>query len=56
MQDLLGSASVSHNPHATTAIPKKVDEALGEPDEIVFFIDRDSGEITVVPASEVTTK
>lgn len=54
--ELLGTASVTRSPAAHHAIPQDVDEALGEPDEVVYFIDRETGKIEVYPESEVAPR
>jgi len=55
-EELLGMASVSRSGSAHLALPADVDRALGEPDDVVFFVDRSSGEVIVLPDSEVAPR
>lgn len=53
---LLGTASVSRKGGLSHALPQDVDEALGQPEEVVFFLDRDTGKVEVYPESEVAPR
>lgn len=55
--EMLGTASISANDGAAHgALPKRVYQTLGEPDNVVYFLDRDDGSVTIVAESEVTLK
>lgn len=55
-QIALSSVTRSRRKFPTVGIPTDVDELLGEPENIAWFLDEDTGLIYVVPDSEVEIK
>lgn len=56
MKRAAGQVTVSEqNGSARVTLPSQVREILGDPDEVVWFIDADK-EITVLPAEEVAPR
>lgn len=57
-EEFICASKVHKRPNGSDSIYFPVDsqELLGDPDEIAWFLDRDSGRLYVVPKSEVSMR
>jgi len=52
----LSSVTRSQSGSGTTGIPADVSEALGEPENLAWFLDKETGLVYVVAGSEVSVR